>query len=449
MSAGAIAFAAYLLALLVCTVRWPAIALVGILCMFSLELWGQVNFSFLVAHQSITNLALGLLVAMALGLMAMKRQLKRPIGGTAHLCVIMLFFYAFVSTLWTPVPDQAHDLWRTQAPYLMVFLIFVPMLVQTEKDIRIGLVGFLIFGSVLAVALVVFVDWGYRGLVANSSGDYERGFGNPLALAQLGGYVAIVAMLMRFESKSYVFLKWAVIGVSLLLLARADSRGQFFAAIFCCAAFYPMSRGYVNLKGYIAGLLLSVTLVGAGYFGYQKLAPDLVDQGLLVERSFDRWNVDVLEATYGARIENAARLLDRTYDSLPSILFGLGNSASYDPRIIGGYPHIVALEILGEEGLIGFALFLGVLIAGARSIGRLRGHAGEHPAQRCIIAILGALFLFELILSFKQGAMIGSASLFLFPILLERFATIMAERDSVSIDDESEVKITAQRRYAS
>ena len=55
MSAGAIAFVVYVFAMLGATLRWPAAALAAILCMFPLELWGQVNFDYLRAHSWVAN----------------------------------------------------------------------------------------------------------------------------------------------------------------------------------------------------------------------------------------------------------------------------------------------------------------------------------------------------------------------------------------------------------
>jgi hypothetical protein len=104
-----------------------------------------------------------------------------------------------------------------------------------------------------------------------------------------------------------------------------------------------------------------------------------------------------------------------------TILFGLGNSASYDPHIIGMYSHIVPLEVLAEEGIIGFGLFLSI-----RSINQAYKYVKNDQEYRGLLATISATFLFSFILSLKQGNMFGSLDLFMIAIILGKFEKIMA-----------------------
>ena len=60
---------------------------------------------------------------------------------------------------------------------------------------------------------------------------------------------------------------------------------------------------------------------------------------------------------YSGRLEKSANLLHVWINEPGAILVGLGNSASTWSGLNGSYPHMVPVEILGEEGLIGAAFF--------------------------------------------------------------------------------------------
>jgi hypothetical protein len=104
------------------------------------------------------------------------------------------------------------------------------------------------------------------------------------------------------------------------------------------------------------------------------------------------------------------------------LLFGLGTSASFSPRIAGFYPHIVPIEVLCELGVVGIALFIAILVLTLRSVIRyMRRYAALETNSKGtrVVVSLAALFILEVLLSLKEGSLLRDANLLMFPILIE------------------------------
>jgi O-antigen ligase len=108
------------------------------------------------------------------------------------------------------------------------------------------------------------------------------------------------------------------------------------------------------------------------------------------------------------------------------LLFGLGNSASWSRSLVGGYPHVVPLEILGELGLFGFVLFaVAVLTLFLRAFTGSTRRNMPHNAVLDFAALFGC-WVFALLLSCKQGTVIFSTDLLMYAVLAEKCLRISA-----------------------
>jgi hypothetical protein len=76
--------------------------------------------------------------------------------------------------------------------------------------------------------------------------------------------------------------------------------------------------------------------------------------------------------------------------------------------------------VIAEEGLIGAALYFSILYLAIRSILRITRQAGFDDLKRNVLAMITGLFVFELILSWKQGSLLISAYVFAYAIILGR-----------------------------
>ena len=63
---GLLAYGSICFFLVVVSIKHPAVAIAGVLCMFGLEQWGQATTRFFAHHQSATNLLIGGILVFAL-----------------------------------------------------------------------------------------------------------------------------------------------------------------------------------------------------------------------------------------------------------------------------------------------------------------------------------------------------------------------------------------------
>jgi hypothetical protein len=286
--------------------------------------------------------------------------------------------------------------------------------VQNVDEATEGLHGTLIAGAILSAALVFFVEWGYRGFESEVfAGVAIR---SPLAVAQLGAIVFVLSMIYTPWRGLYAVVAIGLIAISVILVIKSGSRGQLIAMIAAAFLFVPIARGWSISRGYALWLIAVAVVLGAIW----ATLPDL--SGIFTGQE-NRFDTDRAVVDYEERVTLAHVLLNRYLSSgVLELLFGLGSSASFSPRIIGFYPHIVPVEILCELGVVGFSLFISILFLTVRAVVRFMSTISQLPAAadaRRVVASLAALALIELLVSFKQGSLIRDVNLFLFPVLIE------------------------------
>lgn len=398
--------------LLVGSIWKPAFSLGAILCMFALEQWGAAKIGVIATHSSLSNYVSFAIVAFGLSIKVYRGHRLRILNGPIHILVALLFAYSAATVLWTPALAVAIEEWRAQLPYVLLTVVVVPLLVQNADDASDGLSGTLAAGAILTLCLTFLVDWGYRSIVSDiGAGTAIR---LPLAIAQLGAYMFVLAvMFMRWRGLSWL-LAIGLLAVSVLLVIKTGSRGQLIAMVATSLLLAPMSRGKSLLHSYMPVLIFAGLSMAALWYA----AP-----GLLSPMEDDRFAASRAVEDYEGRLDSARALFDAYLSSgILGLLFGLGSSASFSPEVVGFYPHIVPIEILCELGIVGASLFLGVLGLTIRSVLRyMRTLAvvDSDGGGRRVVASLAALFICELLLSMKEGSLLRDPNLLLFPILIE------------------------------
>jgi hypothetical protein len=160
--------------------------------------------------------------------------------------------------------------------------------------------------------------------------------------------------------------------------------------------------------------LIAILVLGLGWWGAS-----------LVNVDSSRWTDARTAHDVAGRFAMAQALLGASTSDFFTALFGLGNSSAF--QILGIYPHITALEVFAEEGILGGGIYLCILLLAARSVKRLVGlELGD--SERNSVAILTGLFVFELLLSWKQGSLLFSVYVFAYAIMLARLEQSAIER---------------------
>lgn len=424
--------------------KYPAVALAGVLCMFGLEQWGQATTTFFAQHHTATNYFIGGILVLALMVQGAKKGFSLLAGyPTVGWLILALFLYAFASAQWAPRSDISLDLWASRWPYVATVIVLSPLLITQSRDLRAANIGLLVVGGLLTILLLFFVQWEYRRVVMGHD------LGNPLAVSTMAGMVVLIAVLADPwpESRLWVPIKWALVALCLALVVRSGSRGQLLATIFISIACWPISRRLVNLKQFVILGLVVVFLGAATNWAIQEYSSQ---QSYSAYGS--RWSEQSAQEDVSGRLNNAMILVRLAYESPVTVLIGLGNSASYDPRILGIYPHFVPLEVLAEEGLIGFGLYLTILFCSMRSCLCCFRSIANEPRERLLLGGLMGIYMFTLLLSFKQGSLLGNAEFFMFSIILGRCEGILSRNRSIEESyEESEgchkgfVALSAQR----
>lgn len=402
------------------------IALAAVFCMFGLDQLAQVAHPWLLVHLSFTNYVIGAAVVVAI----LRKRVSLAEVPPQTWLVVALYVYALLSLAWTPMPEIAWQQWRANGPYVVTVALIAPLLMTRMNELQLALRWTVIVGSVLVAIILLFGEWGPRGLVTNGAGGAEET--NPLALASLGGVVAASALFVGFGRRGALewLLRFAVATLCLLLIIRSGSRGQLLAIVVSLAVMLPVRFRLGSARGFIPALLACAVVVAALELGLSLyIAQDDLNE--------ERWGATrSAEDVYG-RLQMVGALLSHWSRSAGALFFGLGNSAALDPRIVGMYPHNMPLEILGEEGFIGFALLLALLYTVFAAFIRAR-KATVDADEKGMLAAVGSAFVFSFLLSFKQGSLLGNYSVFMTALLLTRTSIALVRRRAGAADSAPE-----------
>jgi O-antigen ligase len=405
----------------------PSVILSLIFLLFALDQWGAARAGGYLPSGAFTNYLVAGLTILAVIILFLYGKPHRLLGGPAFWMVLALFIYAFASIAWVTVPDKALEIWSVNFQYLVIFLIAAPLLLQDVDDLKEAMLALLLLGTPLLFCFNFLLEWGYRGYYVN--GELVR---LPLALAQYGGYMMIVGALFGPKHSYWLLLRLAAIALGLLLIVKTGARGQFISAMLCCGVMFGLGRAYFSPVRLILVTAVASVVLAAAYAGaitYMKSVPEL--QGTAA-----RWSIDRLFEDYGERSIRVLRIeamVDAWSDNPGTMLLGLGNSASYDPDItgctslIGCYPHNLPVEILTEQGIVGFGIFailmLYIVVVAVRTI----SDPTISDEDKGPLKVMFAFMIFEVILSLKQSSLLGNWRMFLFAILVDRSASLLTQ----------------------
>jgi hypothetical protein len=301
----------------------------------------------------------------------------------------------------------------------------MPLLIYRADEFRSAFVLLFVMGTLISILLLFTVEWEHRSIVLSSHGMPI--YGNPLAPAQIAGNVAFATLFLKFKHKIKIWtlLKWIVIALNLALIVKSGSRGQLIAAILLMCLALPFSQQINSIKGWI---VIAIAISSIASITYWTLELFWGEDQKISGPMGDRWSEEAMSEAMGGRFDNVLLLMRLWFSTPMTLLFGLGNSTSYDPSVIGIYPHFVPAEILCEEGLIGFCFFVYILFLTMRSIARTYKEVRHNEENRSVLIVLCLMFIYAFILSMKQGSMIGNLDLFMFAIMLGKFERITFNR---------------------
>ena len=313
----------------------------------------------------------------------------------ALLCFGLLSLAA-LSLIWSICPDITIEKGKKSIPYLGAFVLIMPLCATDQKQLRLAINVTIFLGGIILLGQA-FATYGRRSIVLQlGNSDIDT---NPLAVASYAGYVGICALFSIYGKKfsPEVAVKIAIFCLGVYVIFKGSVRGQLIALTVVCFIWLPIIAQATFKRSTIFALLGSMVIVGSILYALYQV------------RETGRWQMTQVESATEGRYFMVTSLLE--YWSSAGVgawMLGLGSSSAYD--IIGFYPHNVPVEVLAEEGLLGFiiyACFGGVVL---RRAGKLMFSKNLEQVTRVNLGILLALFCFDGILSLKQGSLIGSSS---------------------------------------
>jgi len=393
----------------------PGVAIVGLYCMFGIEQWAQSQSVYFVQQSAVINIIIGIAAVIALSVKLYKSRILAEPYPLANVLVVMLFAYAFLSTTWTHHSVDTVALWQRAGPYIVLLLLVAPLLIAEPRDFARIFSWQIVVGGLFATMIVLGADYEGRKIVL---GDGETEGGNPLAIAQMAGVTIICAIMMKRLFAGDYLVKIAIAIVCVIAIVKSGSRGQLIGLTGALLLAYPFRYSIRNPKVFVVSAIAEVELV---YVAMIVLDTYWAESG--------RWTGQKMASDYEIRIDRSSRVLSAWFANPGAILFGLGNSASFNPSIIGHYPHIVPVEILCEEGIIGATIYVWILFLFVRdSISMLRRSAPDDD-ERSTFSILFGIAIYLFILSLKQGNLLGVTQFFMTVMLLSKAAATVRIQD--------------------
>lgn len=411
---GLLAYVAILSGLFVATLRRPAVSIAAVLLMYSLEQWGQASHPILLKHVTFTNYSVGIIVVSAVAVRVLRGQNLFSRYPKVVWLIVALLGYALLSTLWSPYSDKVYAIWIAAAPYIGLMIGLAPIVWRDERDLSAAFGAFFVCGLPLLACLLFFVEWDNRMIVLSRAGGVV--YGNPLEVGTMAASLLVVGMLYkpdprgsRMNQKIWGLLRAPTLVGAIALIVISGARGQLFGAVVACIVLWPMVQRVRSPARFVAWGVVASIVGGAVYIAIEGLGEENI-----------RWSAERINQDIAGRFSNSVNLIAAWLSSAPSIVIGLGNSASY--KIAGIYPHNVPVEVLCEEGLIGAAIYTTILLSILKAIRRGLRVTVIGSQERRILAILAGLELLMFIVSLKQGSLVGSPTFLMFAIFICKYS---------------------------
>lgn len=406
----------------VLSIKRPGVALGLVLCHYALKQSTQSLSPALVGQGAMMSyLIFSVAILAIIGTVVRGELAGTPYPRQGWLFGVLLV-WAFTSMTWSIYP-QAFDLGWGFAPYMIGYVALAPLVIRHLPDWRDAIWTSVVIGSLSLGALLAGGAWNVESRAVTLQTETGATFGsNPLALGEMGGYLAIALMLVNIPMRKWYWhpVRWGLLLMGLAVAFRSASRGQVIAAVMCMLVFLPISRRLRNAGSFISVVVVASILLGGAYTMYQSAS----------EVDAKRWDTNLMTQDVGAtRLGTTMQVLDAWMgaDAIHKIL-GLGSGSSYE--VLGIYPHFVPGEILGELGPVGFIIYLMVLGLTVRSCYRLGRACIEYPDARGYAAVLMGFCAYEFLLSLKQGSLLGNSPFMMLWIVAGRLAEVVAKQQS-------------------
>lgn len=326
----------------------------------------RLTFGFAYSFPWVMLIAIVTLVS----LMASKESKKIPWSAVSVLLALFLLWTGF-TTFFAVVPDAAWDQWQQFAKILV--MVFVTMVLVNTRERLHWLVW------------VIVVSLGFYGLKGGVftilGGGASHVFGPPQSFIGDNNSLAL-ALCMTLPLIRYLQLqapkKSAKVGLGFLMFVSGVavlgtySRAGFIALAVVIAALLLKSR---------RRLTLVIAVVAVGVIAYQFMPAQWVSrmQTLHHAGETDSLQTRIQSWEFATNVALHRPVVGGGFDVyLSGPMWQRYGPEDATPRAI----HSIYFRVLGEQGFVGLALFLGLLTATWRKCSQVRKRTRNSPDLR-------------------------------------------------------------------
>lgn len=391
------------------SLRRPGIATGLMLAVFVVEQLVQSQFRFFTSStlgmQGI-NLMLGAVVCSALVFGDCGSSPRYNFRGIP-IIVLTFWFYMLAACFWSPAYEDAIRRCLKTLPYTLGMGILAPMCLRRPRDLLDFVDATAQFGAAVCLALM-FAKYDRGGIVLLGA---EGGrMANYLESGSYSSLVAVCAFAKylgsRSSSETLAASAMGIVAICALLMSSA--RAALLAlpfAMLTVVVLYPNSNPIKTLRralgeqrrAVVTSVVQIIFLIALAVGAVSVLFPERL------EFAIHRWDTDrVFGARYAleGRAHHALNLFDAYVSSPSAWLLGFGTAASN--HMIGGYVHVVPVEVLCELGLAGFSVYGYLLYRGWR-VSKLCRDLTQPVKLRGYVATVCGFFVVIALLQLKQG----------------------------------------------
>ena len=111
------------------------------------------------------NVSTGVIIVIATAFAIASGKASLAKMDKVQLLVLLLYGYAWLSSLWTPSLDVFYTRWPASVPYDIVFFLLAPILSQRSEVLGDGFRWAAIFGIPTLILSAFNCEWGRRGMI--------------------------------------------------------------------------------------------------------------------------------------------------------------------------------------------------------------------------------------------------------------------------------------------
>lgn len=369
---------------------------------------------------------------------------RRPLRGYFNLNTLLtwsLYAFAVFGVTYSMLPAAGVYFVKKGFPPAVLMMFLLPLVIISWDTVKKMSMPVLLAGSVLIIMIVVsprtqiygsrlFIDMSYTGGSASKRG-------NPLAIAEVGGYVMLFAALME-PRKASLLIGLVRLGAFLLGAAIAflvGSRGQLVFAMFFAVMLYPLAHQVRDFKQFFlrAGTCSIAILIVAA-------VGKVIVSG---SKSAQRFTASDISEGFSGRISFAKELLSEYGANPGNFLQGIGTGSFNAVVKHGGegylYPHNLIVEVLAHHGLIGLSMLMGIFAITGMHLYKALRMAMRGEIDRSAAAIVISLVFYTTMLAMKQGSFVLIPIPFYTYMILSKLITREShELHAAQLDDDFE-----------